>query len=360
MAPRTRSMAAKEETRQKRRDLGNDEDYQDRPLDWHTKETSDEESDYETCSESHPASEHSHPPATPLRKEREFSPLRGFPNSQQSFRIRYNWQPPRVEDDIDPAEFSHSDHEREDNGNEADTEPEEEWEDDDGFGNLTDADADGMEDDEIPLGGASGYWNPDFMPTSWRDIPGPPADYEPPNVSNPSYAHEGRAHVDPMEWDATPNRTNLPAEFSSDNPACPLEYFRLFFCDEVFQFLAERTNQYAEAARSTGGYYGRPWTDVCPEEMKTWVGINLYLAYLNTKVPGMAWQESTRIRFIADYMSKTRFEQIRRYFHIYGPTTPDADRPWYYRFEPLMDLLRPRFKEYFIPVYGKESPYYQN
>ncbi|RPA78035.1 hypothetical protein BJ508DRAFT_329684 [Ascobolus immersus RN42] len=173
-------------------------------------------------------------------------------------------------------------------------------------------------------------------PESWKafqeSIPGAeigemPENYVPPRIQNhrpiPGHLH----HFNPVEWD-TPDtfrkdRTKLPEGFETLQD--PSLYFTLFFTDEIFEFLAEMTNAYAVSKQAAIDELGdvdiqqRPWWPTCGEEIKVWIGINLYLGFLGRKNVESLWDSTNGVWQVYDYMSKTRFEQLRRFFHIYGP-----------------------------------------
>ncbi|RPA72959.1 hypothetical protein BJ508DRAFT_334510 [Ascobolus immersus RN42] len=78
---------------------------------------------------------------------------------------------------------------------------------------------------------------------------------------------------------------------------------------------------------------------------------------LGRKDIARCWGTITPVWQIKEHMPLTRFMQIRRYFHIYGPTPkPETeensngpDTPWYYKSEPLAILLRKAFQQHFDP-----------
>ena len=48
-------------------------------------------------------------------------------------------------------------------------------------------------------------------------------------------------------------------------------------------------------------------------------------------------------------MSHTRFQQIKRYFHVADPRIELTAKLWYYKLEPLASQLQERFRQFFIP-----------
>lgn len=119
-------------------------------------------------------------------------------------------------------------------------------------------------------------------------------------------------------------------------------------------------DKYAEEQRVTPDgteppySFDRPWWPTCGEEIKVWLGINLYLGYLGRTDIAGAWSSRNRIWQVYEHMSLVRFEQLRRYFHIYGPDDisqlpEDLQPPWYIKFERLASKLRTRFHAFVNP-----------
>ncbi|MFX3649071.1 MAG: hypothetical protein ACE3JU_17195 [Paenibacillus sp.] len=136
-----------------------------------------------------------------------------------------------------------------------------------------------------------------------------------------------------------------------------------------FAEVADNTNRYATAKFAYTGTeafdefdepvedasYQRVWVPTSAEEIKVWIGINLYMAFLNREDPRTCWNASTGVSDIYHHMSLKRYEQIRRFFHIYGPSEdeshlPTAEQsPWFYKFEPLSEMLRILCHQYLRP-----------
>ncbi|PWW78112.1 hypothetical protein C7212DRAFT_343328 [Tuber magnatum] len=123
----------------------------------------------------------------------------------------------------------------------------------------------------------------------------------------------------------------LPSEFSSCNTTAstdadstrrivqltPGSFFQLHFPDTEFNTLAENTNAYAE--------------------------------YKNT---GLYWEGSHEfpVHDIMRYMSKFRFEQLKRYFHVVSVTVQSRSQcHWTEKLQPLARNLEERFQAYMVP-----------
>ena len=93
----------------------------------------------------------------------------------------------------------------------------------------------------------------------------------------------------------------------------------------LLQTVAENTNAYAakelKESRQSGG---REWEEVAAEELSLWLGIVLYMGVCSAPAVKYYWSHDslTAIYPICDYMSQTRFEQIKRYYHVAAPDAP--------------------------------------
>jgi hypothetical protein len=70
---------------------------------------------------------------------------------------------------------------------------------------------------------------------------------------------------------------NLPIDHDLDDP---IAYFRLFFTNDLIQYLVDCTNQQAERERERGDEgSARPWKPILQIDMDTYLGsvLNLFL-----------------------------------------------------------------------------------
>src|ERR1700722_1309572 len=71
---------------------------------------------------------------------------------------------------------------------------------------------------------------------------------------------------------------DLPTELDLDDP---IAFFRLFFTNDLIQYLVDHTNRQAERERCTG-LSARPWKPILQADMETYLGKLIKLYYKNT------------------------------------------------------------------------------
>ena len=125
---------------------------------------------------------------------------------------------------------------------------------------------------------------------------------------------------------------------STRNLKSCLDYFELFFTQEVWQLLVSQTNLYAEQKRGPAeSSVGYPVTE---SEMKAW--ISLYLSMGLVTKPNLNCYRSTYAvlssPLFPSLMSQTRFFQILRYLHFAdntrAPPRDSADYNKLYKIQP--------------------------
>ena len=152
----------------------------------------------------------------------------------------------------------------------------------------------------------------------------------------------------------------LPAHLRHSDHVEPVDILSLFLTKSLLQTMAANTNAYAakqlEESRQSGESGGRKWEEVTPEELSLWLGIVLYMGVCSAPAVKDYWSRDdslTAIHPIRDYMSQTRFEQIKKYYHVAAldaPTHAATGRClWYSKVDPLLDQLRYSYQQYRMP-----------
>ena len=154
----------------------------------------------------------------------------------------------------------------------------------------------------------------------------------------------------------------LPSEFVSHNTTAstsashgrrtqltPGSFFQLYFSDAEFDTLAENTNAYAKYKNA--GQAGRRWTKTTAGEIMIFVGLLIYMGVHKARI-GLYWEGSHEfpVHDITHYMSKFRFEQLKRYFHV-APVTllSRSSGHWTEKLQPLARNLEKKFQAYMVP-----------
>jgi hypothetical protein len=83
---------------------------------------------------------------------------------------------------------------------------------------------------------------------------------------NPSFKALPRAHP------PRPCQLKLPEQFTKPTP---LDFFKLFFGDEILDILVYNTNEYAMS--EVAGLFSRHWASIDRHELSIWIGLNVYI-----------------------------------------------------------------------------------
>lgn len=156
-------------------------------------------------------------------------------------------------------------------------------------------------------------------------------------------------------------QNQLPHSLLCQDVIGPRHIFDLFFSGPILKLMTRNTNKYAkykrENAPATEVLGGRAWKPVTAGELSCWFGILIYMGLVKELALGDYWRGEhdplwPRHDF-CDYMSQTRFEEIKRYFHIADINTPKISpcgrRLWHNKVDPLLDQLRHASQTYRIP-----------
>jgi hypothetical protein len=145
----------------------------------------------------------------------------------------------------------------------------------------------------------------------------------------------------------------LPRRLQQSKVIEPSTIVNLFLTETLMSEIAFNTNCYTTT--KDAGLEGRGWRPVFLEEMKTWFGIIIYMGVCRMPAVEDYWKNNGLypLHHIRDYMSLTRFEQIRRYFHVAHPEAPkettSGRRLWHSKVDPLLNQLRAASRKYRRP-----------
>lgn len=131
----------------------------------------------------------------------------------------------------------------------------------------------------------------------------------------------------------------------------PLLFFKLFFTKEVFEGLAANTNAYADF-KDARGEGRRSWSAVTAGELKIWIGLIIYMSVNRQSRTEEFWYRKPDwpSHCITRFRGRTRFEQIKRYFHISPPVESLPRSRFYEKLEPLASLVKESFKRVLLPA----------
>ncbi|XP_065316689.1 piggyBac transposable element-derived protein 2-like [Gordionus sp. m RMFG-2023] len=172
-----------------------------------------------------------------------------------------------------------------------------------------------------------------------------------------------------ITWEKTDLNPDFPifpthADYNNDMKFQePIDYFELFFDNDVCQALA---NYFISYARLKGDHLFQ--TDA--NEIKCYTAILLLSGYINVPRWRMLWEthSETYNWFVANSMSRNRFELLKRYTQLSDNNNPlTGDR--FGAVTPILSLLNQRYLKYarisefisidesMVPNYGKHSAY---
>ncbi|XP_049835116.1 piggyBac transposable element-derived protein 3-like [Schistocerca gregaria] len=120
----------------------------------------------------------------------------------------------------------------------------------------------------------------------------------------------------------------------------PLQYYKIFINDDVFQLIAEQSNIYALQKDSVS-------LQTIKNEMEQFVGILLHMGVIKVPSIHLYWWNEFRYSPIVDVMSRTRFSQLLRYFNVVNnQDLPEANSnsDKLFKICPLLSALQPSLK----------------
>lgn len=127
----------------------------------------------------------------------------------------------------------------------------------------------------------------------------------------------------------------------------PYDFYSLFLDDDLIHLLVEETNRYAKSLLSTRiSPHSRlhTWVDVTSVEMKTFLGIIMWMGLCPQPSIASYWKKSEIYASnIPKYMTRKRFELLLRSFHCCNnEDCPPGDR--LFKVSGLLDLLLSKYK----------------
>ncbi|KAH8022156.1 hypothetical protein HPB51_022289 [Rhipicephalus microplus] len=99
------------------------------------------------------------------------------------------------------------------------------------------------------------------------------------------------------------------ASLACQEPQAPLTYFKEYIEDDLWEFVATRTNLYW--VQTNGTTLG-----MTAKEAKALFGIHIVLGSLKFPQARMYWAAATRVSLIADAMPRDRFFRLRNALHV--------------------------------------------
>lgn len=136
-----------------------------------------------------------------------------------------------------------------------------------------------------------------------------------------------------------------------DNKIHPIDVYKLFIDDEVIDLIVKETNRYADKhiadQRVRRSSYLKNWKPVSSKCIKNFLGIIILMGLNKQPTYDCYWSRSKLygVQLIQDAMSRNRFEEILRFFHLADNDNSDpTDR--LAKINPLIKLVAKNFEKY--------------
>lgn len=134
----------------------------------------------------------------------------------------------------------------------------------------------------------------------------------------------------------------------------PVDYFMMFFSEEVFQDIAKYTNEYAEYRQKMKqeidpGYLDKKWIPTNPEEIQAFVALNIIFGVSPSRRIKHYWSKNKFLHNagVASVMTSERFFKLSEYFHVSDrskePPRGSSDYDCWYKVRPILDRLQVLF-----------------
>ena len=114
----------------------------------------------------------------------------------------------------------------------------------------------------------------------------------------------------------------------------PLEYFKLFWSDELIDLVVEQTNLYS--TQKTGHS-----VNTNRDEIEQLLGMHIMMGIVQLPSYAMYWSQKMRYPPIADKMSLKRYEKLRRFLHFVDNATFDQQTSGkLFKILPILESVR--------------------
>lgn len=111
----------------------------------------------------------------------------------------------------------------------------------------------------------------------------------------------------------------------------PLDYFKMFFDDDLINLIVENTNLYSVQMTSKS-------IQVTQEDISDFLAIELLVGIVQMPAYTDFWSHDLRYEKIASVMSLKRYQAIRRYIHFVDNKKVNNDR--YFKIRPVLESIR--------------------
>jgi len=133
--------------------------------------------------------------------------------------------------------------------------------------------------------------------------------------------------------------------FVGDIPEEPLDLFLLFWTPAVLESIVEQTNLYAQ---QQGSHF-----ETSQQELRAFLGVLIRMSLVMAASLHLYWDREGPCTLVSNVFSRERFELMRRYLHLNDNTQmPESGSAHFdplFKVRPLLDAVRQRFMQLFVP-----------
>lgn len=142
----------------------------------------------------------------------------------------------------------------------------------------------------------------------------------------------------------------------------PIDYFTLYFTQEIVQKICDETNRYAHQFIHSQAGNLKPhslvhdWKDTTPVEIKTFLGLCILMGLIYKPRIWMYWSKDALYNtpLFSQLMSRNRFLILNKFLHFqdnqdpqYNPQDPNRDR--LFKIRDIMDMMKEKFNIVYYP-----------
>ncbi|KAB0805442.1 hypothetical protein PPYR_02412 [Photinus pyralis] len=129
----------------------------------------------------------------------------------------------------------------------------------------------------------------------------------------------------------------------------PVDYFKIFFTDNLLQHIVEQSNLYCVQQNPNKAL------NLTVADLEQFIGVTMCMSIFDLHRTRNYWKEDFRLPQVADVMSRNRYEEIRRYLHFNNndemPERHVDNFDRLYKIRPLLDSLVSKCQS--IPLQGQ-------
>jgi hypothetical protein len=126
-------------------------------------------------------------------------------------------------------------------------------------------------------------------------------------------------------------------------PLTELGYLQSFIDPSLIDIFVTNTNLYAIARQTS------PWEPITTEEMWRYLAVRIRQGIVRLPEMHHYWEDGYRDAYISQLMTRNRFMQLHRYFHIVPPVPRGQRQTIVEKTAPFYHQCQRLFHEYFIP-----------